>query len=302
MTRDTSTGTTDTGTTTTGTTTTAATTKKKGGSGGIGGVGFVAAAGAVGGTIAASAGALGTGAAAATGAGSLAVPGLLAGSTLGTVPQSCATTGETPTALAQLIPQLKDGNPDWNTITFGQLAAPAQPGTVKLGRNTVSWQAGQPVADIVHVGDTDGSFNLHCLGLSKLASLGRLGVAAKPLSTLNLVADTTLKGLSQSLYRRAKTVGDVKGLSEWIATKSGGALTASQVSGMSFADLFKANLTLAALPLGSVPLSQLPGYSDLLLGDIPNWASKSVSQVVGLQNVPFSQFPVQPKPLTALNK
>ncbi len=273
-------------------------TKKRG----SGATGFIVGAGAVGGTIAASTGALGSAAAAATGTGSLAVPGLLAGSMLGTVPQSCATTGETPTALVQLIPQLKDGNPDWNAVTFAQLTAPTQAGTVKLGHNTVSWQAGQPVSDIVHVGDTDGSFNLHCLGLSKLASLGRLGLAAKPLSTLNLVADTTLKGLSQSLYRRARTVGDVKGLPEWIAARSGGALTASQVSSLSFADLFQAHPTVAALPLGDVPLSQIPGYSDILLGDIPNWTSKTVSQVVGLQNVPFSQFPAQPKPLTALNK
>ncbi len=295
------TGSTTASTGTTGTTTTAATTKKKGGSV-LGSAGFVAAAGAVGGTIAASTGALSTGAAAASTGSALAVPGLLAGSTLGTVPQACATTGETPIQLAQLLPQLKDSRPDWSAGSFGSLPAPTQDGTVKLGNVARTWKAGQPVADIVHVGDTAGTFNLHCLGLAKLASLGQMGMAQKPLSTLNLVADTTVQGLSKTLYLRAKTIGDVKGMAEWLAGRSGGQVTAAQLSGMSFADALKSYPELGKLPMGALPLGQLPGYSDLLLGDIPNWKSATIAQIVGLKNVPFSQFPTQPKPLTALNK
>ena len=284
-------------TATTPTPTATAPTSKKGGVGGA--TGFLAGAAGLS-SIALSSGGLITGGA--TAVANTVVPNLLAGSTLGTIPQSCSTTGETPIQLAQLLPLLKEANPNWSTSTFASLPAPTKAGSIKLGKSSVSWKAGQPVADIVRVGDTDGTFNLHCLGVAKLASLSQLGLAAKPLSTLNLVADTTLKGLSQSLYRRAKTIGDVKGLAEWIAPKSAGRFTAEQLSGMSVADLLKAEPALASLPLGAVPLNQLPGYSDLLLGDVPSLASKSISQVAGLSNVPFSQFPVQPKPLTALGK
>jgi hypothetical protein len=91
-------------------------------------------------------------------------------------------------------------------------------------------------------------------------------------------------------------------MAEWLASKSSGKLTAEQLSGMSFADAIKSNASLGGLQMGSMPLSELPGYSDLLLGDIPNWKTATISQVSGLANVPFSQFTSQPKPLNALNK
>ena len=273
-----------------------ATPAKKASNGSLGGAtGFAAAATIVGGSIAAGSGVFSKGVAGVA----TAVPSLLAGSSLGTVPQSCSTTGATPLQLAQLIPQLKNPQPHWSATTFKSLPAPTKDGSVKLGGKTIAWKAGQPVADIVHIGDTDGSFNLHCLGLSKLAAASAVGVAAKPLSTLNLVADTSLQGLSKTLYIRAQTVGDVKGLSTLLASKSNGELTAEQLEGMRLSDVLKANPTLASLPLGAMPLNQVPGYSDLLLGDIPNWSGKAVSQVLGLASMPFSQFPVQPKPLNA---
>ena len=274
--------------------------KKKAGSSSV--TGFAAGAAGLG-SIALGSGVLGSGAgAAAAGASALAVPGLLAGSTFGLIPQSCSTTGETPLQLAQLLPQLKDAQPNWSAASFGSLPAPTQAGSIKLGNQSRSWKAGQPVADIVHVEDTDGTFNLHCMGLSKLASLGQMGIAAKPLSALNLVVDTTLQGLSKTLYLRAKKVGDVKGMAELLAAKSGGVMTVEQVSGMSFADVVKANPDLGKLPMGAMPLNQLPGYNDMLVGDVPNWKSGAVSQIVGLKNIPFSQFPAQPKPLSASAK
>ncbi|MBD2033543.1 hypothetical protein H6F76_00490 [Leptolyngbya sp. FACHB-321] len=275
---------------------------KKGGNGGA--VGFVAAAGAVGGSIALGSGAFGGAAAGAAGAAgsALAVPGLLASAAFGMMPQSCSTTGETPTELVRLIPQLKESQPNWSAITFRSLPAPSQAGSMKFGGNRRDWKAGQNVADIVRVSDTIGSFNLHCLGLSRLASMGQMGIATKPLSTLNLVSDTSIQGLSKTLYLRAKKIGDVKGMAEWLASKSSGKVTAEQLSGMSFADAIKSNPSLGGLQMGSMPLSELPGYNDILLGDIPNWKTSTVSQVSGLANVPFSQFPSQPKPLNALNK
>jgi hypothetical protein len=277
---------------------------KKGGGGAIG---FVAAAGAVGGSIALGTGAFGAAGAGAAGAAgaagsALAVPGLLAGTAFGMIPQSCSTTGETPTELVRLIPQLKESQPNWSAITFRSLPAPSQAGSMKFGGSSRNWKAGQKVADIVRVSDTIGSFNLHCLGVSKLASMGQMGMANKPLSTLNLVADTSIQGLSKTLYLRAKKIGDVKGMAEWLASKSSGKVTAEQLSGMSFADAIKSNPSLGGLQMGSMPLSELPGYSDLLLGDIPNWKTATISQVSGLANVPFSQFTSQPKPLNALNK
>jgi len=279
---------------------TATATKKKSGSSGV--TGFAAGAAGLG-SIALGSGVLGGGAvAAAAGAGSLAVPGLLAGSTFGLIPQACSTTGETPLQLVQLLPQLKDAQPNWSAASFGSLPAPTEAGALKLGKVSRTWKAGQPVADILHMSDTDGTFNLHCLGLSKLASLGQVGMAAKPLSTLNLVTDTSIQGLSKTLYLRAKKIGDVKGMAEWLASKAGGKVTSEQLSGMSFAEVIKANPALGGLQMGLMPLNQLPGYSDILVGDIPNWKSATVSQIVGLKNVPFSQFPVQPKPLNALAK
>lgn len=282
--------------------TTPTTTAKKKPSGGAGGIAGLAAGAAGLSTIALSTGGGAAAAAGAAGAGSLAVPGLLAGSAFGLVPQACSTTGETPIQLAQLLPQLKDSQPNWSAESFGSLPAPTEAGAIKLGNSSRTWKAGQPVAEIVRVSDTVGTFNLHCLGLSKLASLGQMGMAAKPLSTLNLVADTSIQGLSKTLYLRAKKIGDVKGMAEWLASKADGKVTSEQLSGMSFADAIKANPALGGLQMGMMPLSQLPGYSDLLVGDIPNWKSATVSQVVGLKNVPFSQFPAQPKPLSASAK
>jgi hypothetical protein len=276
---------------------------KKGGSGSGSGsgagaiVGGVAGVGALAGGIAALAGSSGVAAA---------DLGILSGTVFGAIPPGC-TTGQTPPDLVKLIPMLKDGKVDWNRVNFAAIPAPTQAGSAKFGRASVSWKAGQKVSEIVRLGDLDGVFNLQCMSLAKIAQFSGVNpaqLAQLKLGQSKLVKETTLISLSRTVYVRAKTISEIPGMVDLLVARLGNSnstkLTREAISKMSLAELIKQQPELGKVDFGMMGLGEIPGLtSKALLGDFPGWRNFLISQIPGLDKVPFAQFPSRPQAATA---
>lgn len=275
---------------------------KKGGSGSGSGsgaiVGGVAGVGAVAGGIAALAG--GSGVAAAD-------LGILSGTVFGAIPPGC-TTGQTPPDLVKLIPMLKDGKVDWNRVNFAAIPAPTQAGSAKFGRASVSWKAGQKVSEIVRLGDLDGVFNLQCMSLAKIAQFSGVNpaqLAQLKLGQSKLVKETTLISLSRTVYVRARTISEIPGMADLLVARLANSstnpkLTREAIAKMSLTDLIKQHPELGSIDFGTMGLGEVPGLTNkALLGDFPGWRNFLISQIPGLDQVPFAQFPSRPQAATA---
>ncbi len=180
--------------------------------------------------------------------------------------------------LVAKIPELKTDKPYWDKMRFG----------------TMKYQ-GQPLAQAVSIGETQGVFNLHCLSLEVLAqssAVGKMTLAEWGKKTGYIGSDTTLKGLATNLYKKARTLGDIDGLPRFLAEKYGAPNVPDD-----FAEVVKKYGT---EEMGGILVAKLPGIKQSYLGEfVPNWKTTSVSQIMGLQEVSFRTFPSLPLPMAA---
>lgn len=249
---------------------------------------IVGGAAAVGGLAALASG----GAAAAGAAGTGAVFGML--------PQSCNAPSEfRAVELAKVIPAIQQQNPTWGNLRFASLPAPSSAGSMQVGGVRRAWNAGQPVDQIVRLGDVDGTFNVHCMNLEQIAKASGMGMnlANLTLKGTGLVKETTLVKLSTTVYSRASKVGDIPGMAQFLASKLGNStVSADALNKLSLSEALKQYPKLADLDLGNLTLQQVPGvYRQAILADFPNWKEMQIAQVPGLRQVPFSQFPTLPR-------
>jgi len=159
---------------------------------------------------------------------------------------------------------------------------------------TMKYQ-GQPLAQVVSIGDTQGVFNLHCLNLEALAqnsAVGKMTLADWGKKTGYIGSDTTLKGLATNLYKKAKTLGDIDGLPRFLAEKYGAPNVPND-----FAEVVK---KYGNEQMGGILVAKLPGIKQSYLGEfVPNWKTTPVSQIMGLQDLSFRVFPTLPLPISA---
>jgi hypothetical protein len=228
----------------------------------------------------------------------LAAAGAAGAGAFGMLPQACNVSKISQPDLVKLIPQIRQANA--NTWTFAQLPAPQASGSIKIGSSTRSWSAGQPVGDILRLGDIDGVYNLQCMTLGKIAQVSGSRLDYLQLKAANLMSDTTLGGMSKSIYVKARAIKEIPGMADFLSTKVGGAVSKGDIEKMSLADLLKKQPDLANVDLGSLTLGQVPGLLDKVpLQEFPNWKEFQISRVPGLAKVPSNTFPSQPQPEAA---
>ena len=180
--------------------------------------------------------------------------------------------------MATKIPELRDSKTDWDAMRF----------------STMKYQ-GQPLAQVVSLGETEGVFNLHCLTLEALGRnsvVGKMTLDQWAKETGYIGADTSLKGLSANLYKKAIVIADIDGLPRFLAEKYG----APDVPN-NFTEVVK---KYGSEKMGGILINNLPGIKQAYLGDlVPNWKTTSVNQVMGLPAVSFRVFPTVPFPPAA---
>ncbi|RMH48321.1 MAG: hypothetical protein D6694_00660, partial [Gammaproteobacteria bacterium] len=183
---------------------------------------------------------------------------------------AAACSADMPPAL-QAIALGQRGEPDWGRITFASARV-----------------QGRPASSLYSLSDFEGQLDDVSFGriqrMSRRNAEADLVAGAITLSDWG-VRNTTLAGLSNTLYADAEKIGDVKGLAEWISEQTG--LPVSDLKGMSLDDM-AGDRQLARLDLGDMPVNELPGFEDITLGSLPQ--DLAIDQIPGLADMPLSEL------------
>jgi len=223
--------------------------------------------------------------------GAIAKTGLVAAG--GLLPQACSVTRISPPAgLDKLIDWKK--MPADSKTTFSALPTFKSDGSVDIYKSRRSWSKGQAVSDVVQLGDVDGVYNMQCMTMGSIGRLGAVDLNKYNLTGLKWFKDTTLKGLSETIYTRVSKISEMPGLAEYLSSNLPGQ-TKEKLGAMSLKDALKQFPDLGKMEMGQLPLTKIPGFlSTVSLNSIPDWKKIPVSQIPGLSKVPFSQFPSNP--------
>ncbi|MEL6384189.1 MAG: hypothetical protein AAFX51_15885 [Cyanobacteria bacterium J06636_28] len=213
-----------------------------------------------------------------------------------------------------------------NTPTAGEI--PSLPGELldDIGYDPgKQWNAGDPIADILTLGDIGNSFYGQAMSLGDISNITGTNTAATALTDFSLIQNQSLSSLSaiagldnfklqdvapfQAVFNEAVTPG-----LEQIAAQTGDLAnfdpqgwinnTLADYGGETIGNLIKMPDLLSegvfgdlsfggdALDiLGDYSIGDVPGLDQVKIGEFAGWEELSISEVPGLENVPFGSFP-----------
>ena len=214
-------------------------------------------------------------------------PVLAAGLTLAQVPSPLPVTAPSST-------------PDWSQITLDSLPGFPGPGgftappevTALLGFDPArQWTGAEPLADVLQLGDFQGSFELEQLTLDEIIAAAGLDPASLRLGELEFLSRLTLSDLAAAVPElgavSVETLPIVRDVLSAAGIRINNRITLNQLL---------QNPATTSLPLGQVELSAhdltaLPGLTTTPLVNFRDWQQTPISGVPGLAQVPFARFP-----------
>jgi hypothetical protein len=125
------------------------------------------------------------------------------------------------------------------------------------------------------------------------------------LAAAGLFSDTTLGSLIRTVYRGAKTVGEIPGLAEYLVTRQaqvvgngqiasreggGTAVTTADLEQLSLTELLNRYPSLARVNMGGMAIAQVPGLLQMPLSRIPNANEMPLSRIPGLDKAPLNRL------------
>ena len=210
--------------------------------------------------------------------------------------------------------------PDWNNISFSSLP-PVQSGgsfqipdslSSKIGYNPSRyWNENTPIDQVLTLGDLADTFGLQSLTFGDIAQMAGLDLNNISLDNFSLLRNQTIASLVQSIPSLGhRTLDQVPILKDLVSLN----LQALQGSGLLREAMKSLNIddygnygstrvskvatsdTLGQTPLNNLDLSQysataVPDDTQVPVSNYSGWEETSVSQVPGLSQVPFSEFP-----------
>ncbi|RCJ42796.1 hypothetical protein A6769_36720 [Nostoc punctiforme NIES-2108] len=188
--------------------------------------------------------------------------------------------------------------PDWSRITWDNLPPLQQAGYLSIPENLISvfgydpsrsWSAGQKVDSVVMLGDADDAFKMSNFSLK---SISALVVPTKELTLKDF-------GLMQwqtpaSLVKAIPNLGNlsVKQVPPIAALLSrNGVQSRQRISQILRSNPQAANLALGKLDLSKYAIESVPELTKTPLNKFKSWQQSYISQVPGLNQVPFSKMP-----------
>lgn len=200
--------------------------------------------------------------------------------------------------------------PDWNRITFSNLPAIAESGSLIAPPSVTaqldydpsrSWKAGQTTASFSKLGDFQDAFNLQDFTLQTIskASLSQDDLSKTSLQDFGLMAFQTLGSLVEAIPTLRKLpIEQVKPVLDLLSRQLTTDFDPNQTIGklLELSPLV-GNLEFSKLPLERYSLDSIPGLDNTALGAFQNWQLVNIDQIPGLSEVPFSKFPNPANPL-----
>ncbi|WP_013334960.1 hypothetical protein [Gloeothece verrucosa] len=181
---------------------------------------------------------------------------------------------------------------DLNNLTFEKLPPLPQAGSVKFPNGAISkkWSAGQPITEILTLGDFRSSYQFQKLTLAQLLSYRRTNQPytlndfgyLKKINLNQLLTD--VPGLPD--YR----VAQLPWLQDLLTTQN---FNLAQTRNLTFLNLLKSypkggQLSLTLIPLNRYNLTSIPRLINLPLERLTGWENLSLKEVPGLVKIPLS--------------
>ncbi|AKG24527.1 hypothetical protein [Calothrix sp. 336/3] len=192
--------------------------------------------------------------------------------------------------------------PDWNQITFSNMPAISEPGSFQAPKNVVdklgynpsrSWNTGQKPDSFTMLGDFQDSLKLQNFSLTDISQITNSDLDKISLDNFGVIKLQTLDSLVKAIPELTDyPVSQVKPIFDLLTQNLSTSFDTNQTIG----NLLKQSSHLGKLSFDSLDLKP---YN---LGSIPNliatpvasfdkWQGVYISEIPGLNKVPFSQFP-----------
>ncbi|MDX2241592.1 MAG: hypothetical protein NW224_12985 [Leptolyngbyaceae cyanobacterium bins.302] len=210
-----------------------------------------------------------------------------------------STTNGLPTQIEEIELRDRQGNPtsvqtlvpDWSNISFSDLPSIGQSGSIRIGNQQRTWQAGQSLDQILHLGDLS-DLRVDRLTLDAITGKTNLDVSTISLSQFPLGGKQTLgdlaaivPGLSNIQVQAVAPIGAV--VEKAIGTVSGSE-TLTQLLGQ-HPELV--TMTLNGVSLSQYPLDAIPNLAQVELGAFRGWVETQIASVPGLGDLSLTDFP-----------
>lgn len=213
--------------------------------------------------------------------------------------------------------------PDWNNISFSSLGAVQSGGSFQIPDSINSqigynpsrfWTEGTSIDQILTLGDLADTFDLQSFTLGDIAQLAGLDLNNISLDNFPILRNQTIASLVRSIpslgHRKLDQVPILKDLvSLNLQALRGTGLLRDAMKSLNIDDYgnygstrissVAASDTLGETPLSNLDLSQysataVPDDTKVPISNYSGWEENSVSDVPGLSQVPFAQFPTSP--------
>ena len=201
--------------------------------------------------------------------------------------------------------------PDFSQVTFAQLPALQEAGTIalpaeiapNLGWNpTRSWSVGTPLSNVLQLGDLEQTFALQTFNLDTIAPLAGLDLNQVSLSNLKLLQNQTIATLVNTIPGLGNLpLNQVAPLFELVNGKLPtlglgwklDTLARQPLSAIANNDLL-GGLSLNNLDLNQFSFTSIPSLNQVAIASFKGWEGTPISGIPGLDKVPFGSFPLNP--------
>ncbi|EHJ09869.1 hypothetical protein CWATWH0003_5373 [Crocosphaera watsonii WH 0003] len=196
--------------------------------------------------------------------------------------------------------------PNIEEMNFSTFAPIESDGSIVLSNQIIqqlgfnpnrSWQKGQTLDNIIQLGDISEGFGVDTFTLNDIKSLVNLDFDQLSLKDFGIVQFQTIGSLFKAIPnlqdQKIKTIPPLRDLIK--VSQCGGKSQGCNLLNYSLKEITK-DSQLASLPLNQLSLEQykfsdIPGLSDTDLKEFKQWQQVFLSEIPGLNQVPFSKFP-----------
>ena len=182
----------------------------------------------------------------------------------------------------------------FKNMSFSTMPPVTSSGSAEIPElGTIAWEVGQTIGEFLPLGSFYDSFNLQLLSMENIAQLAGINLDDLSIGDIGL---SNWQNLS-SLVSAIPDLGNSQVMSSPLVQDLVSQVLGSEVQPweeLSIDQLIQ-TYNLGDLSLGSIDLSQygldsIPGFSQAALGRFENWEQTLISQIPGLDNVPFTSF------------
>ncbi len=178
--------------------------------------------------------------------------------------------------------------PDWSVISLSMLPPIQTSGQAKLSDRSVRWKAGQPINEVLRLGDLASALHAEELTLNLIAERSGRATQDTALSQFELVTQQTIGQLAAIVPNLAeRKVSEVPPIRELVSDRR----SEQTIAQLLASDPAIASRQLKSINLDAYPVSSISNLDAVPLKDFQNWQSAIVSQIPELRQVPLNAFP-----------